>query len=313
MTRGKILALAGGVGGAKLANGLAARLGPDELTIVVNTGDDFDHLGLRICPDVDTVTYTLAGLNNRELGWGISGETWTTMEALERLGGPAWFRLGNQDLATHLVRTQRLATETLSQVTAYLCGQLGVRHPVIPMTDDRVASIIETDIGRLSFQDYFVRNQCRPQFAGIAFDGIETAAPSSGFLAALNDPDLAAIVICPSNPVLSILPILDLPGVRDRLARLSVPVVAISPFIGGEAVKGPAAKIMRELGMPVSAAAMAMIYGDLLDAVVIDEGDNADLPERLHRLATDTLMRDPGDQARLAGEVLAFARRITDR
>lgn len=308
-----ILALAGGVGGARLANGLAAILPPSELTIAVNTADDFDHLGLRICPDLDTVMYTLSGRNNRELGWGIAGESWAFMEMLGELGGDTWFRLGDRDMAVHVLRTQMLRTATLSAVTAHLTGRLGIAHRIVPMSDDPVASMVQTDEGELPFQDYFVRRQCAPAFRAIRFAGVDKARPSAGLLAALDDPVLEAIVICPSNPVLSIDPILALPGVRERLAARTVPIVAVSPFIGGKAVKGPAAKIMAELGLAASTGTIVSHYGALLDGLVVDHADAEEGAPYWPRLfATDTLMQGDADQARLAGEVLAFARGLTN-
>lgn len=307
-----IVALAGGVGGAKLAAGLAAALPPGDLTVVVNTGDDFVHLGLAISPDIDTVTYTLAGLNDRGQGWGLADESWHFMGALERLGGPQWFRLGDRDLATHVERTHRLQTETLSAVTADFATRLGIEQHIVPMSDDRVATMVDTDAGELAFQDYFVRRRCEPHFRGIRFDGLADAWPSGGLVAALDDPALAAIIICPSNPLLSIAPILALPGVEDRLIDRKVPLIAVSPFIGGEAVKGPAAKILRELGISTTPEAVANCYQGLLDGLVIDHADvrsraASDVP----LLATKTLMRDLGDQRRLADEVIRFARDLS--
>jgi len=306
-----IIALAGGVGGARLARGLAAILPPEELTIVVNTGDDFEHLGLHISPDIDTVTYTLAGLNNPKLGWGLADESWTFMDALKRLGGASWFQLGDQDMATHVERTWRLRTQTLSAITTDFCARLGVRHRVAPMTDDPVRTMVDTDEGQLAFQEYFVRRQCAPRFRGVSFAGIEVARPSALLLAALADPRLVAIVICPSNPLLSIRPILSLPGITELLRQRRVPVVAVSPFIGGQAVKGPASKIMHELNLPVTPAGLATFYGDLLDGMVIDhaDADPAAATAEPTLLVTDTLMRDFDDQKRLAGETLNLARR----
>lgn len=306
-----ILALAGGVGGAKLANGLAAVLDPFELTVAVNTGDDFEHLGLAICPDIDTVTYTLAGRNNVEQGWGLAGESWAFMEAVETLGGQGWFRLGDRDLATHVLRTERLRSETLSAITADFAARLGVRQWIVPMSDDAVRSIVTTDEGDLSFQDYFVRRQCRPRFLSIRFDGAADAKPSAGLLSALESPDLEAIVICPSNPLLSIAPILALPAVRQALARRQVPCVAVSPFIGGMAVKGPAAKIMAELGLPATPETVARQYAGLIDGLVIDHADHADIAHSdVRLLVTDILMRNRDDQRRLAQETRAFARTL---
>jgi LPPG:FO 2-phospho-L-lactate transferase len=308
-----ILALAGGVGGAKLADGLAATLPPDALTIVVNTGGDFEHLGLKISPDLDTVMYTLAGLNNQEQGWGLAGETWNFIKAVERLGGEAWFKLGDQDIATHVERTRRLRDETLSAVTADFCGRLGIRHKIVPMSDDAVRTMVHTDQGLLPFQDYFVRLACRPVLQRLEFAGAEQARPATPFLEALRSPSLEAIIVCPSNPFLSILPILSVPGIREALAERRAPLIAVSPIIGGQAVKGPAAKIMRELAFDVSPRGIAAFYGDLLDGLVIDRTDEAlakeDIGPALH--VTDTIMRDRGDKVRLAGEVVNFATELS--
>jgi len=299
------------VGGARLANGLARHLEPDALTVVVNTGDDFELHGLHVAPDLDTVTYTLAGVNDTARGWGVAGETWAMMGALKRLGGQEWFMLGDQDIATHILRTERLKTRTLSEVTQEFCARLGIRHRVVPMSDDPVRTMVVTDEGRLAFQDYFVRRRCAPRFIAIELEGAANARPSAGFLAALDDPDLSAIIICPSNPLLSIRPIISLPGIAERLTRRRVPVIAVSPFIGGRAVKGPAAKILRELGIPVSPAGLLSCYGDMLDALVIDRADaDSTVPDaRVRTLVTDTLMRNEIDQSRLAAEVLAFINR----
>jgi LPPG:FO 2-phospho-L-lactate transferase len=308
----RILALAGGVGGARLAHGLAQSLAPRDLVTVVNTGDDFQPLGLHVSPDLDTVMYTLAGLSDPVQGWGLKGETWSFLAGLERLGGDAWFRLGDQDLATHIERTRRLGRESLSQITADFCRRLGVRHAVEPMSDDPVRTLIDTDQGLLSFQDYFVRARCRPRLRRVVFRGARTARPSSGFLAALNAPRLEAILICPSNPFLSIDPILALPGVRAALKRRLVPIVAVSPLIGGKAVKGPAGKILSELRLPPTPATIAGHYGRLLDGLVIDRADagQAAALGRLPFLLTDTLMRDEADRRRLGAEVLTFARSL---
>jgi len=309
-----ILALAGGVGGAKLANGLAAILAPGELTVAVNTGDDFEHMGLSISPDLDTILYTLAGINNRDLGWGQQDESWAFMDAVAKLGGETWFRLGDRDLATHVMRGQRLrAGETLSAVTADFATRLGIRQAIVPMSDDPVRSMVDTDEGELPFQDYFVRRQCQPRFRSIRFDGAEAARPGAGLIAALDDPALEAIILCPSNPLLSIAPILALPGIAGRLAARRVPCIAVSPFIAGKAVKGPAAKIMDELGLPTTPSAIADHYGALLDGLIIDTADADLAPIGLDVLAVPTLMRNDADQARLATEAIAMARRIGPR
>ncbi len=312
-----ILALAGGVGGAKLAQGLAMRLPPEQLLLVVNTGDDFVHLGLHISPDVDTVMYWLAGLNDRQQGWGLAGETWNFMASLARLGGPTWFNLGDNDLATHVMRTQRLARgETLSRVTSYLCSQLGVEHHIAPMTDGSVRTIVHTADEALAFQDYFVRLRCEPVVTRITFEGAEHAAPSPAFAAALADPALRAVVICPSNPVLSVDPILSLPRVRERLRQARVPVVAVSPIIGGQAVKGPAAKLFGELGRDVSVIGVAEHYRGLVQGLVIDTIDMAarqaieDLGMRV--AVTNAVMKSAADQERLAADVLALAAQLAE-
>ena len=307
-----ILALAGGVGGAKLADGLARSLAPKDLAIAVNTGDDFEHLGLRISPDLDTVMYTLAGIANPVTGWGQAGETWEFMGALEKLGGPSWFRLGDRDLATHVERTQRIAGgETLSAVTRALCERLGVRHGLIPMSDDPVPTKVRTDEGWLDFQHYFVREQCRPALREIRYQGAETARPADALGRVLGSVALEGVVICPSNPYLSVAPILALPGVREAV-RASRAVVAVSPIVGGEAIKGPAAKIMQELGLEVSALGIARWYEGLASTLVIDRIDAA-LAPRIEALGmkaavTDTIMRDAAGRARLAAECISLVR-----
>jgi LPPG:FO 2-phospho-L-lactate transferase len=310
-----ILALAGGVGGAKLANGLAHILPPDLLTVAVNTGDDFEHLGLHISPDLDTVMYTLAGLSNTETGWGRAGESWRFMAALGALGGETWFNLGDLDLATHVERTRRLAAgESLSTVTAAFCARLGVPAKIVPMSDHPVRTMVQTADGWLPFQDYFVRLRCAPAVRGFRFDGVGRAVPSAGFLQALSDPALAAIVICPSNPFVSVDPILSLPGVRDLLTRRRVPLVAVSPIVGGKAIKGPALKMLQELGLDASALGVARLYAKLIDGFVIDRQDDALTPaiaaHGLGVLATDTIMTDPAAQSALAASVLEFAQRL---
>ncbi|MCH9673566.1 MAG: 2-phospho-L-lactate transferase [Gammaproteobacteria bacterium] len=309
-----IVALAGGVGGAKLAFGLQAVCSPDELLVVVNTGDDFEHLGLTICPDLDTVNYTLSGRSNRETGWGLSGESWNCLSALETLGAETWFRLGDRDLATHLERTRRLREgQSLSDVTHWLSTQLGVRARVIPMSDDPVRTIVNTPDGALAFQDYFVRRQCEPTVLDFEFRGASAATPHPHLLEALASDRLNATVICPSNPYLSIAPMLAIPGIRDALIASKAPVVAVSPIVGGQAIKGPAAKIMQELKVDPSPAGIAAHYGTLLNGLVVDDLDAetiaaSDWPADLARLSTDTIMRDDADRTRLATQVIDFAR-----
>lgn len=306
---GPVLALSGGVGGAKLALGLARVLPPGALTVVANTGDDFEHLGLHIAPDLDTVTYALAGVDNPETGWGRRNETWSFMETLAEVGGETWFKLGDRDLALHVERTRRLnAGETLSAVTADVARRLGITSRILPMTDGRVRTQVKTRDGLLDFQRYFVERQCAPQVTGFVFDGSERAAPHPDILGALRDPRLRAVVICPSNPYISIDPIVTLPGMREGLTAAPAPVIAISPIIAGRAVKGPTAKMMTELGLSVDAGTVAAHYRDILDGYVIDTAD-AGLADRLDVpvAVMPTLMRCLADRENLARAVLDFA------
>src|SRR4051794_30401128 len=311
-TNAPVLALSGGVGGAKLALGLYRILPPDTLTIVANTGDDFAHLGLSISPDLDTLLYTLSGNDNPELGWGRRGETWTFMAALEALGGESWFRLGDGDLATHVERTRRLkAGESLSAISDDFRRRLGIAARLLPMSDNPVRTRLHTPEGWLDFQDYFVRLRCMPVIDRLEFAGAGDARPLPGFLAALADPQLRAIVICPSNPFISIDPILAIPGVRAALRDCKVPVIAVSPIIGGKAVKGPTAKMMAELGLPVDAAAVAHHYRDLLDAYIADEEDaGAVAGLEIPVMLTRTFMQSLADREALARTVLAAADRV---
>ena len=304
-----IVALSGGVGGAKLALGLSRILPPEELMVVVNTGDDFEHLGLSISPDIDTVTYTLSGLANREVGWGRHDETWSFMETMESLGGETWFRLGDRDVALHVVRTRRLrAGETLSAVTADLCRRLGIGPRVIPMTDDRVRTRLLTEHGWLDFQDYFVNRRCEPVVKELAFEGAASATPHPEFMAALADSRLQAVVICPSNPFISVEPILAMPGVREALVACKAPVIAVSPIIAGRAVKGPTAKMMTELGLDPSAGSVAHRYADLLDGYVIDHADMAEVVSIDARVTlAQTMMTTIEDREALARTVLDAA------
>ena len=306
MSRGLVVALSGGVGGAKLALGLSRVLPPEDLLIVANTGDDFEHLGLSISPDIDTLTYVLAGLDNPVTGWGRRDETWSFMETIGALGGADWFRLGDRDLALHVERTRRLREgETLSQITADICRRLGIAARVLPMSDDRVRTRVRSDGGWIDFQDYFVRQQCRPVVRELAFVGADKARAQPDIMATLKSGKVRAVVICPSNPFISIEPILAVPGMRAALAGCSAPVVAVSPIVGGRAVKGPTAKMMQELGLPVSAAAVAGRYGDLLSGYVVDTADAEDVRARL-RIAP-TLMTTLADREGLARTVLDFA------
>lgn len=312
---GKVLAISGGVGGAKLALGLSRLLPPEELVIVANTGDDFEHLGLTICPDLDTLLYTLSGLNDSERGWGVAGETWQCMQQLERLGGETWFRLGDRDLALHLERSQRLRQgESLAAVIAALAQRLGIPHPLWPMSNDPVRTHVYTPEGTLPFQHYFVREQCRPAVTGFHFAGADTARPLPALLDLLAGDGLRAIVICPSNPFVSIGPFLAMPALRDALLQARAPRIAVSPIVGGRALKGPAGKMMDELGLQSSAAAVASHYGELLQGFVLDRCDaaQADAITALGMAVevTGTVMQDLDDRVRLARSVLAFADRL---
>ncbi|MBN1146225.1 MAG: 2-phospho-L-lactate transferase [Anaerolineales bacterium] len=307
----KVVALAGGVGGAKLADGLAQVLSPQELTIIVNTGDDFEHLGLYICPDLDTVCYTLAGIANPATGWGRLGETWGALETLGQLSGPTWFRLGDHDLGLHLERTRRKRSgQPLSQITEHICQALGVKPRVLPMSDDVTPTWVDTDEGELPFQEYFVHRQCHPRVTGFRFQDIECARPAPGVLESLEAADL--VVICPSNPWVSIGPILALSGVRQVIERR--PTAAVSPIIGGQAVKGPAAKMYAELGIQPSALSVARHYQNLLSGFVLDRLDEQQVDDihllGMRTLVTDTLMRTPLERARLGKEVIDFGLRL---
>jgi LPPG:FO 2-phospho-L-lactate transferase len=306
---GHVVALCGGVGGAKLAHGLASALQPDELSIVVNTGDDFQHLGLSIAPDLDSVMYALAGLSDPVRGWGRRDETWTFMEALRGLGGESWFQLGDGDLAVHVERSWRLAQgATLSEVTAHLCRALTIAARVLPMSDDLVRTRVLTADGWLDFQEYFVHQQCQPAVREFMFAGAEMARAQPDALAALERRDLRAIIICPSNPFVSVEPILAVPGIRSAIQRSGAPVVAVTPIIGGKAIKGPAAKMMAELGLDVSAAAVARRYADIIDGFVVDQTDPIPPPlQGVTFFRAATLMSTVDDRLELARAVLRAA------
>jgi LPPG:FO 2-phospho-L-lactate transferase len=305
----KVCALAGGVGGAKLAAGLQEALPPGDLTVVVNTADDFDLWALRICPDLDTVMYTLAGISNPETGWGLVGESFEALNMLARYGEDTWFMLGDRDLATHVLRTARLhAGQTLTTITGSLSGSLGVRSVILPMSDDMVSTVLKTPVGLLEFQEYFVRRGQKDEVLGVELRGIEDARPTEAVLGAVAAAD--AVVFCPSNPVVSVGPILALPGMRDALAASSAPKVAVSPIVGGRALKGPADRMLASLGHEVSAAGVAAMYEGLVDAMVVDrvdEGERAGIESLGMRvLVTDSVMRDAADRTRLAREVVGF-------
>jgi LPPG:FO 2-phospho-L-lactate transferase len=306
---GHVVALCGGVGGAKLAHGLASALPPEELSIIVNTGDDFQHLGLSIAPDLDSVMYALAGLADPVRGWGRREETWTFMEALRGLGGESWFQLGDGDLALHVERSWRLARgATLSEVTAHLCRALAITARVLPMSDDPVRTRVLTAEGWLDFQEYFVHQQCRPAVRDFMFAGAELARAQPDALAALERRDLRAIIICPSNPFVSVEPILAIPGIRSAMRRSGAPVVAVTPIVGGKAIKGPAAKMMAELGLDVSGAAVAQRYSDLIDGFVIDQADPVPAPlPGVTFFSAATLMSTVDDRRELARTVLRAA------
>jgi len=307
-----IVALSGGIGGAKLCLGLQRLLPAGALQVIVNTGDDFEHLGLSICPDLDTTLYTLAGLANTELGWGRRDETWTFLRVLESLGGPTWFRLGDGDLALHVERTRRLdAGETLTSIMGDLACRLGVTSRILPMSDDPVRTRVRTPGGELAFQEYFVRERCQPVITGLRFSGAERARIGAAAAQALRQESLRAILIAPSNPYLSIDPALAIPGMRAALRAAGVPVIAVSPIIAGEAVKGPTAKIMQELGLIPSPLTVRAHYDGLIDGMVLDERDaeaasKAGLPVRL----CDTLMRSLADRERVARCALELAEEL---
>ncbi len=306
------LAISGGVGGAKLALGLSRVLAPQQLDIVANTGDDFEHLGLFICPDLDTVMYTLSELSNKEVGWGQAGESWNFLAALENLGGETWFRLGDRDLATHTIRTEILKSgRSLSEATLQLCDALAIKHPVIPMSDSTVATRVHIEGGEtLAFQHYFVRDKCEPKVTGFEFNGIDKAVPSAGFSKAMSSKNLACILICPSNPFVSVDPVLKIPGVMQSMRESGAPIIAVSPIVGGIAIKGPAAKMMQELGMPQTALAVARHYQGRIDGFVIDNADEAMKADiealGIRTLVTSTVMVSLQDRIDLARSCLKF-------
>ena len=309
----KVVALAGGVGGAKLADGIAG-LGLSTLTVIVNTGDDFKHFGLYISPDLDTVCYNLAGMECPDTGWGRAEDSWETFSEIKKLGGPTWFSLGNKDLATHLERTRRLNNgEKLSQITTDFCQRWGVKASVLPMSDDLVPTIVKTNQGDLNFQDYFVKLKCEPEVSGFFYQGADKAQPAPGVIEAINQANM--IVICPSNPWVSIAPILAIPEIKSAL--LEKIVIAVSPIISGKAVKGPAAKMYREMGIQPSAAVVANHYDDMLTGFILDQQDKrlvSDIEQKfsgaLKVLATNTWMKTRDDRARVAEDVINFGKTL---
>jgi LPPG:FO 2-phospho-L-lactate transferase len=307
----RLLALCGGVGGAKLALGLE-RLYGGAVTIVVNTGDDFEHLGLHVSPDIDTVLYTLGGRSDLERGWGRAGETWQFMKALHELGGETWFQLGDLDLAMHVERTRRLrAGVSLTAFTRDVADRFGIAATILPMSDDRVETTVITPDAALPFQRYFVEKQCTPVVKRIEFRGAECAKTSDAVIAALQNPGLDAIIICPSNPYLSIDPILSVGNLHSALKQAEVPIIVVSPLIGGMAVKGPTAKIMVEIGVPANSRAMAAHYAGLIDGIIIDEFDRADAALLdVPVCVAPTLMRNLDDRIGLARTCAEFAMRL---
>jgi LPPG:FO 2-phospho-L-lactate transferase len=314
----KVVALSGGVGGAKLVVGLARVVEQDRLLVIANAGDDFEHLGLTICPDADTLLYAGSGLDNPEVGWGRRDETWTFMAALGDLSGPVWFQLGDGDLALHVLRSERLRRgEALSAILDDLRQHLGAPFRIVPMSDDPVRTWVETDEGRLAFQDWFVGRRCAPRVSGLAFVGAKVARPAPGLVEALGAKSLEAVVICPSNPLISVAPILAVGGLRDAIEGAKAPIVAVSPLVGGRALKGPAAKMMAELDLGSDALAIARFYAGLIDGLIIDEQDagQAGPIEALgiRALVAPTVMTSLEDRIALAAAALEFARSLPRR
>ena len=305
----RALALAGGVGGAKLVVGLANCLAPDELVVAVNTGDDEEFHGLHVSPDLDTMMYTMSGLSNPETGWGLNGDTFTALAMLRQYGADTWFNLGDRDLATHIRRTQLLKQGlALSEVTAELCAALGVSHRIVPMSDQPVRTVLETSEGRLSMQEYFVRNRAQPEVSAVHYLGAAEAVPSPGLDEALA---LARIlVICPSNPALSVQPIVEVSGMKERLSSFSGLRVAVSPIVGNDAVRGPAGRIMAGMGQEVSVVGVATAYREFCDVLVIDRQDEAMAPAvaeaGLRPVVTNTIMNSLQDRIDLAQTVLSL-------
>ena len=305
------VALSGGVGGAKLASGLAQVLPPESLVIAVNVGDDFEHLGLTICPDIDTVLYTLGRVVHSQQGWGRAEESWGVLDELRRLGGESWFVLGDRDIALHLLRRQLLQQgQTLSQVSTELARRLGVSATVVPVSDEPVRTMVKTDQGWLAFQDYFVRLRCQPELRALEFRGADSATLAPAVRLALQSSDLAGVILCPSNPYLSVAPMLAVAELRERLCALEVPVIAVSPIIAGAAIKGPTAKIMLELGVQPSAEVIADLYADFIDAVVVDTADARLAAQNDLFVVAPTVMKTVDQKAALARDCLALIARL---
>ena len=306
----KVSVLTGGVGGAKLVLGLANLMSPGQITAIVNTGDDFRHLGLWVSPDIDTLLYTLSGKANLAQGWGREAESWGFMAALRSLGGEDWFGLGDGDLALHVLRSSRMADGAkLSEIITDIATRWNIKTKILPMSDNLVATMVDTDMGMLAFQRYFVEHRCLPVARAVHFAGAAEAKPAFGVIEAIMDTRNAAILIAPSNPFLSVDPILAVPGIKEALRNTSVPVVAVSPIIGGKAVKGPTAKLMAEFGLEVSSNTIARYYEGLIDGILIDDSDHFDHPQ-IKYARTDTLMQTLEDRIRVAAAALGLARQL---
>ncbi|MEC8395662.1 MAG: 2-phospho-L-lactate transferase [SAR324 cluster bacterium] len=309
------LALSGGIGGAKLALGLEHIFNSPKLMIAGNTGDDFEHFGLNISPDLDTLLYTLSGKSDLERGWGLANETWSFMKAMKEIGGETWFQLGDRDLAIHVERTRRLKEgERLSLITSSFCRKFGVKSHIVPATDDSLKTLVKTPKGILSFQHYFVREQCRPKILGLNYEGSENAQPCPALEEALESSLLETVVLCPSNPFLSIDPILAVKGVREKLKSSNARVLAVSPIVGGDAVKGPTANNLRDLGFSVSAYTIAKYYSDFIDGFMLDKEDENEI-SRIESLGiqvglADTVMTDLQSKIKLAEDVLRFSKTL---
>jgi LPPG:FO 2-phospho-L-lactate transferase len=311
----KFIAVSGGVGGAKLALGLEKIIQSEDLMVIGNVGDDFRHFGLHISPDIDTLLYTLSGKSDIEKGWGLANETWEFMSAMKELGGDIWFQLGDRDLATHVERTRRLQnSESLSEITDYFRRTFGIGATIIPATDDQLRTIVETDIGVLNFQEYFVRERCNPRIQNLHFQGSESAYPQKELTKALGSTELQSIIFCPSNPLLSIDPILSIQGLKKAFADSGAKIVAVTPIVGGAAIKGPAAKNLRELGYPVSATTVAKHYQGLIHGFVLDKRDREETKQieklGIAVLVTETIMNDLETKIQLAEKTLQFAKSI---
>jgi LPPG:FO 2-phospho-L-lactate transferase len=303
-----VAALAGGVGAAKLLLGLSRVLPPENITAIVNTGDDAEIHGLTICPDLDTVTYTLAGLVNTATGWGLAGDTFEALPWLGRYGRETWFRLGDRDLATHIHRNALLrGGATLSKATENIRRALGVGVQILPMSDAPVRTVLEADMDRLAFQEYFVRERALPRVRKIHFEGADSASPAPGVLEAIRS--AGVVLICPSNPLISIGPILAVPGIRETLAACRAKVAAVTPIVGGKSLKGPSAKMLAELGMEVSALGVARMYQDVASAFILDETDIALKPHiealGMRLITAPTVMQTEDQKQRLAETLLA--------